>query len=601
MLTSMFTRISHEEREIVVAKELEGLNTIAAEKELQEEMVEKRPVGRPKKGTMLIAPSTIKQEEDTRKKNIQHSQKRSQTYNKWFSKDLFPSIQQAVRRYGRTQQAIDFLEIGFRTPGGPSPYQKLGRSSLYDWFDERGELKDNYKEAAALGYHTMKQDQNMPILENYPQIRDELVSNLQRMREAGQTLLISIVQPILKGMIEALAPHLLNDRPGGFKVSKQWTNEFMRIYMNWTIRKGTTAASKLPIDWIEQGLKMNYRVAYLAKLYNIPPSLVVNSDQTGIHLVPAAGGKTWDAKGTKDVKILGMEDKRQITCVMSSSASGELLPIQAIFTGKTSRCLPKQSEEKAKCIELGWHFTFSPNHWSTLHTSQQFVEEVLEPYLASKIALLKLPKDQKLVWIIDSWSVHKSMEFLDWIKSKHPNILVIFVPANCTSKLQPADVILQRPFKHAFKLEFHNWTAAEVKAQIESKGDLEVNLSMSNLKPRIPAWLFYAWSQVKEMVPMIEKGWQKCGFDRCFLPSFQVKAMEVNAETPLFTINPDLEENVEEEDVSDPTIPLMIVVEDCLNGSIEAPTSPSKHGATSRKRKSTSKKPEKRGKQKTLI
>ena len=66
----------------------------------------------------------------------------------------------------------------------------------------------------------MKQDQNMPILEYYPQIRDELVSKLQRMREAGQILLISIVQPILKGMIEALAPHLLNDRPRGFKVSK---------------------------------------------------------------------------------------------------------------------------------------------------------------------------------------------------------------------------------------------------------------------------------------------------------------------------------------------------------------------------------------------
>jgi hypothetical protein len=35
----------------------------------------------------------------------------------------------------------------------------------------------------------------------------------------------------------------------------------------------------------------------------------------------------------------------QITCVMSSSASGEFLPIQAIFTGKTIRCLPKQSDE----------------------------------------------------------------------------------------------------------------------------------------------------------------------------------------------------------------------------------------------------------------
>ena len=81
--------------------------------------------------------------------------------------------------------------------------------------------------------------------------------------------------------------------------------------------------------------------------------------------------------------------------------------------------------------------------------------------------------------------MYKSSEFLNWIKSKHENILVIFVPANCISKLQPADVILQRSFKHAFKLEFHNWTSTEVKLQIEANGELEVDLSMSNLKPHI--------------------------------------------------------------------------------------------------------------------
>ena len=125
----------------------------------------------------------------------------------------------------------------------------------------------------------------------------------------------------------------------------------MKVYMNWTIRKGTTAASKLPLDWMKQGLNMNYRVLYLAKVYGIPSSFVVNSDQTGIHLVHVAGGKTWDVKGTKDVKILGMEEKKHITCVMSSNASGELLPIQAIFSGKTIRCLSKQSDEKIKCLE----------------------------------------------------------------------------------------------------------------------------------------------------------------------------------------------------------------------------------------------------------
>jgi hypothetical protein len=31
---------------------------------------------------------------------------------------------------------------------------------------------------------------------------------------------------------------------------------------------------------------MDYRVAYLVKIYNIPPTLVVNNDQIGVHLVP---------------------------------------------------------------------------------------------------------------------------------------------------------------------------------------------------------------------------------------------------------------------------------------------------------------------------
>ena len=100
---------------------------------------------------------------------------------------------------------------------------------------------------------------------------------------------------------------------------------------------------------------MSYRMAYLAKAYDIPPFLVVNSDQGGIHLVPSIGERTWDSKGTKDVKILSMEDKRQITCVVSSSVAGELLP-QVIFTRITKQSLPKQSEGKDKCLAVKWYF-----------------------------------------------------------------------------------------------------------------------------------------------------------------------------------------------------------------------------------------------------
>lgn len=98
------------------------------------------------------------------------------------------------------------------------------------------------------------------------------------MREIGQTLIIFTVQPIFRGMFKALAPQLLDDRPGGFIVSRQWTNEFTKVYI-----KDIMAGNNLPLDWVEQKLSMNYRVAYIAKVYGIPSSFVVNSDETVIH------------------------------------------------------------------------------------------------------------------------------------------------------------------------------------------------------------------------------------------------------------------------------------------------------------------------------
>jgi hypothetical protein len=53
-----------------------------------------------------------------------------------------------------------------------------------------------------------------------------------------------------------------------------------------------TIASKLPTNWVTQGLTMVYKVAYLAKSYSIPPAFVVNSNQIRIHLVFNVNEKT---------------------------------------------------------------------------------------------------------------------------------------------------------------------------------------------------------------------------------------------------------------------------------------------------------------------
>jgi hypothetical protein len=60
--------------------------------------------------------------------------------------------------------------------------------------------------------------------------------------------------------------------------------------MNWSFKVVIIVVSKMPMDWMEQGKFMAYYVAYLAKTYNIPPCLLVNIGQIGMHVGCWHGG-----------------------------------------------------------------------------------------------------------------------------------------------------------------------------------------------------------------------------------------------------------------------------------------------------------------------
>ena len=68
----------------------------------------------------------------------------------------------------------------------------------------------------------------------------------------------------------------------------------------------------------------------------------------------------------------------------------------------------------------------------------------------------------------------------------------------------------------------------------------------------------------KNMQNMIIKGWDKCGIDKAFIHEFKLKAMVANVKSSLFKVTPNVEENIEDDNISDPTIPLNNIIRECL-------------------------------------
>ena len=94
---------------------------------------------------------------------------------------------------------------------------------------------------------------------------------------------------------------------------------------------------------------MAQNAAFLVKAYSIPTEIFVNIDQTGIHLIPTSGARSWAKRGSKHVLVHEMEDKRQVTVLVFSSANGNILPFQVVFTGTTDKSLPPRNTSRLQC------------------------------------------------------------------------------------------------------------------------------------------------------------------------------------------------------------------------------------------------------------
>lgn len=174
------------------------------------------------------------------------------------------------------------------------------------------------------------------------------------------------------------------------------------------------------------------------------------------------------------VPVVALDDKREITALLTISLSGNLLPPQLIYAGKTERCHPHYE------FPEDWAISHSPSHWSTEGTMIEYCDSILAPYLESARKDSGRPNQRGLL-ILDVFAAHRT----DAVKAQFNklNLDFVYVPAGCTGDLQPLDLAVNDEYKKLLKARFINYYAAEVQADDDGSMNEVFKLSASVLKP----------------------------------------------------------------------------------------------------------------------
>ena len=225
----------------------------------------------------------------------------------------------------------------------------------------------------------------------------------------------------------------------------------------------------------------------------------MNSDQA--QMVYAPGNRmTWAPMGSKQVSLVGVDEKRAFTLLVSVSADGSLLPFQAIYSGMSDLSCPStNAPHYTDCRTLGFRFDFSgtKTYWSNLNTMKTFVKDILQPYFKQTKERLNLPDHHKSIWQIDVWSVHRSKEFRDWMKEMDPTIILDYVPGGCTGVHQPCDVGIQRPLKLLIRCSYHEDIVHKFQEQLAKDGAVSgMDNRIGTLRDRSVRWLWNAYQTV---------------------------------------------------------------------------------------------------------
>ena len=235
----------------------------------------------------------------------------------------------------------------------------------------------------------------------------------------------------------------------------------------------------------------------------VPDDMILNWDQTAIKYIPVSNW-TMATEGSKRIELIGHDDKQQITATFAGTLTGQFLPIQPVYEGKTTKCHPSIEFPK------GWQVTHTANHWCNEKTMIKYIKSVIVPYMDDTRERLGLSPMHTGLVILDHFKGQTTQKVLNLLEENH--FKYILVPANCTNRLQPLDVSVNRAAKQFMRAKFEGWYADRIITQKDNGQDIQpVDLRLSFVKPIGAQWVIELYDYLKGHPNIISNGFKHVG------------------------------------------------------------------------------------------
>lgn len=186
-------------------------------------------------------------------------------YTRWFSSPYINDILVAVARCGgsaHTRRAVQFLQKN----APDDRFDNLSHTTIMSWFDNSGKLVEKRQQELDAGC-AMTHGGRSPVLQAAPGAEDAVCDILLKLRKAGTPLNSHIIRWVMLAVLQDKYPAVLSQLNLSQTYISSWVRGHPRLQFRWRAR--TTAASKLPDDWEEQGIRMAQRMGAAMQLHKV--------------------------------------------------------------------------------------------------------------------------------------------------------------------------------------------------------------------------------------------------------------------------------------------------------------------------------------------